>query len=117
MTEPPRTDSPAPAPAPDWDGIAASQEFRHLLAVKRLFIFPAFAFFFVYYFLLPILIGYAPDLMSTPVIGSLTLAYLAAFSQFFAGWLIAWLYLRASAKFDALAKDILARVAEHPGAK
>ncbi len=103
--------------APDWDRIAASREFRDLLSIKRLFIFPAFAFFFVYYFLLPVLIGFAPDFMSTPIIGTVTLAYVFAISQFFVGWLIAWLYLRAAAKFDLLAKDILARTLDDEGRK
>jgi uncharacterized membrane protein (DUF485 family) len=100
-----------------WDRIAASQEFQHLVAKKRQFIFPVFAFFFVYYFLLPILVGYAPKLMSTPVIGAFTLAYAFAMSQFLVGWLIAWLYLRASKKFDRLAKEILAQDAIHQGGK
>ena len=103
--------------APEWDRIANSEEFKHLLAIKRLFIIPAFVFFFIYYFLFPILIGFAPEFMSTPVIGAFTLAYAFAFSQFFAGWIIAWLYLRASARFDQLARDILARVADQKGEK
>jgi uncharacterized membrane protein (DUF485 family) len=112
---PPHT-SPSPTP-PDWDRIATSPEFKHLLSIKRLFIFPAFIFFFIYFFLFPVLIGFAPKFMSTPVIGTLTLAYAFAISQFFVGWLIAWLYLRASAKFDLLAQDILARVVDQKGGK
>lgn len=112
MSARPPSTSPPGATAPDWDRIANSEEFKHLLAIKRLFIVPAFIFFFVYYFLFPLLIGFAPKFMSTPVIGAFTLAYAFAFSQFFVGWIIAWLYLRASAKFDLLAQDILARVAD-----
>ena len=112
---------PSPPPhgtaAPEWDRIANSEEFKHLLAIKRLFIVPAFLFFFIYYFLFPILIGLAPQFMSTPVIGAFTLAYAFAFSQFFVGWIIAWLYLRASARFDQLAADILARVGDPEGEK
>jgi uncharacterized membrane protein (DUF485 family) len=92
-----------------WDRIANSQEFKHLLARKKAFIVPAFIFFFVYYLLLPVSVGYAPELMSRPVIGAATLAYLFALSQFLVGGVLAWLYLRASAKFDALTKDILAQ--------
>jgi uncharacterized membrane protein (DUF485 family) len=92
---------------PEWDRIAASAPFRDLLAVKEVFIVPAFVFFIVYYLCLPVLVGYAPGLMSTRVVGAVTLAYLFALSQFLVGWLIAFLYLRAAAKFDALAKDIV----------
>ena len=92
---------------PEWDRIAASAPFRDLLAIKKVFIVPAFVFFIVYYLCLPVLVGYAPGLMSTRVVGAVTLAYLFALSQFLVGWLIAFLYLRAAAKFDALAKDIV----------
>lgn len=52
-----------------WDRIAASREFQDLMATKRLFIVPAFIFFLVYYFALPVLVGYAPKFMATKVIG------------------------------------------------
>jgi len=67
-------------------------------------------FFLVYYFGLALLVGYAPKLASTRVVGTVTVAYLFAISQFAVGWIIAGLYLLASTRFDALAKDILANV-------
>ena len=91
----------------DWNRIATSARFQHLLAIKKVFIVPAFFFFFVYYLLLPILIGYAPKLMSARVVGTVTVAYLYALSQFVVGWTIAWLYLKASARFDRLVDDVL----------
>jgi uncharacterized membrane protein (DUF485 family) len=93
-----------------WDRIAASEPFKDLLQIKKLFIIPAFVFFLVYYFGLALLVGYAPKLASTRVIGTVTVAYLFAISQFTVGWIIAGLYLLASTRFDALAKDILANV-------
>ena len=78
-----------------------------MLAVKKLFIVPALIFFFFYYMLLSVLVGYAPKLMSTRILGTVNLASLFALSQFVVGATIAWLYLRASAKFDLLTKDIL----------
>ena len=96
--------SPSPA---EWDRIAKSKKFADLLAVKRKFIVPAFIFFLLYYVLLSVLVGYAPRSMSTRVVGTVNVAYLFALSQFVVGWAIAWLYLRASAKFDSLTKDIL----------
>ncbi len=91
----------------EWNRIAASAEFQGLLAMKKVFIVPAFAFFLFYYLLLPVLVGYAPKLMSMPVIGSVTLAYLFALSQFVVGWIIAWLYLKAAARFDKLVQHML----------
>jgi uncharacterized membrane protein (DUF485 family) len=90
-----------------WDRIAASKEFQHLMETKKTFIVPAFIFFVVYYFALPVLVGYAPAFMDTKVIGRVNLAYLFALSQFFVAWLIAALYVKAANNFDRLAKDIL----------
>jgi uncharacterized membrane protein (DUF485 family) len=91
----------------EWDRIAATKQFKDLMATKKVFIIPAFVFFVTYYFALPILVGYAPNLMATKVVGVVNLAYLFALSQFFVAWLIAWLYVRAASNFDELAKDII----------
>ena len=101
---------PAQEPAQSqsvWDRIAASKEFKDLMATKKIFIVPAFIFFLVYYFALPVLVGYAPQFMQTKVIGNVNLAYLFALSQFFMAWIIAGLYVKAASDFDKLAKDIL----------
>ena len=90
-----------------WDRVAASREFRELMAAKKIFIIPAFIFFLVYYFLLPILVGYAPQFMSTKVWGNVNLAYLFALSQFFMAWTIAGLYVRAADNFDEISKDLI----------
>jgi len=90
-----------------WDRIAASKEFKDLMATKKTFIVPAFIFFVLYYFALPVLVGYAPQFMQTRVIGKVNLAYLFALSQFFVAWIIAGLYVKAANNFDRLAKDIL----------
>ena len=94
-----------------WDRVAGSHEFKHLMATKKIFIVPAFLFFVVYYFLLPVLVGYAPNFMATKVWGNVNLAYLFALSQFFVAWIIAGLYVRAGDDFDELSKDILDKAA------
>lgn len=100
----------------EWDRVAASKEFKDLMATKKIFIVPAFVFFIVYYFALPILVGYAPAFMSTKVIGNVNLAYLFALSQFFMAWTIAWLYVKAAGDFDKLAKDIIEKAENRKGA-
>src|SRR5262245_6566000 len=55
----------------DWDRVAAMEEFKKLVAAKRRFIAPAVIFFVVYYFTLPVLVGYAPGLMGKRVLGAL----------------------------------------------
>jgi uncharacterized membrane protein (DUF485 family) len=92
-----------------WDEIAESNSFQDLMATKKTFIVPAFIFFILYYFALPVLVGYAPQFMSTRVIGPVNLAYLFALSQFFVAWIIAGLYVRAAANFDRLANDIVGK--------
>lgn len=89
-----------------WDTIAESREFQDLMATKKVFIVPAFIFFVVYYFALPVLVGYAPKFMDTKI-GRVNLAYVFALSQFFVAWLIAGLYVKAANDFDRLSKDIL----------
>jgi uncharacterized membrane protein (DUF485 family) len=100
----------------EWDQIAASKEFKDLMATKKIFIIPAFIFFVVYYFALPALVGYAPTFMATQVIGVVNIAYLFALSQFFVAWIIAGLYVKAANDFDRLSKDIVERAQDAKGA-
>ena len=103
---------PRKNPLSDWDRIAAFDEFKDLLAAKARFIVPATVFFIVYYFALPISVGYFPELMRTQVLGVINLAYLFALSQFFVAWGIAFLYMRKADQFDQQAKAILDRLAQ-----
>ncbi|HUS14164.1 MAG TPA: DUF485 domain-containing protein [Chloroflexia bacterium] len=93
-----------------WDQVAAMDEFRALIAAKMRFIVPATIFFIVYYFALPILVGYAPSFMDTKILGPVNLAYLFALSQFFMAWILAYVYLGQAGKFDAMAKNILSKL-------
>ena len=103
----PPASHPGASEISDWERIARSDAFREMVAAKARFIVPATIFFVVYYFALPILVGYAPALMSRPVIGPVNIAYLFALSQFFVAWIIAFLYVRASSRFDRMGEDIL----------
>lgn len=91
----------------EWEKLAGSERFRNLLKAKRRFIVPAMIFFVVYYFALPVLIGYAKPFMEQRVVGPVNLAYLFALSQFFMAWIIAALYVKAAARFDRMAKDVV----------
>jgi len=94
----------------DWDQIAATKEFQQLLAVKRRFIVRATVFFVVYYFALPVLVGWVPQLMGKPVLGPLNIAYLFALSQFFMAWCMAALYVREASRWDEVARQIIGRL-------
>ena len=109
--------NPDQSPQSTWDQIAESHQFKDLMATKRIFIVPAFVFFVVYYFALPVLVGYAPQFMSIKVFGVVNLAYIFALSQFFVAWIIAGLYVRAAADFDRLASDIVEKANNREGGK
>jgi uncharacterized membrane protein (DUF485 family) len=91
----------------DWEALAARGAFKRLIKAKRRFIIPAMIFFVLYYFALPTLVGYARPLMEKKVLGAVNVAYLFALSQFFMAWIIAALYVRAAAKFDRMADEVI----------
>ena len=62
----------------------------------------------VYYFALPVLVAYWPDMMARQAWGSVSWAYLFAFSQFLMAWGVAFIYMRYASRFDTMAADILA---------
>jgi uncharacterized membrane protein (DUF485 family) len=92
----------------DWKAIANSAGFKELLRAKRRFIIPATAFFLLYYFALPYLVGYHPELMERKVWREVNWAYLFALSQFFMAWALAAFYVVAATGWDRKAKAVLA---------
>lgn len=94
----------------DWNLIANDPAFAALQAAKRRFILPATIFFFVYYMTLPVLVGFFPALMKTPVWGKVNWAYIYALSQFIMTWTLCALYVRAARKWDIMNADLLARL-------
>ncbi len=78
-----------------------------MLTDKVKFLLPATIFFMTYYFALPVLVGYAPEMMSKPVLGELNAAYLFALSQFFMAWILAGLYVLTALRWDRDARTIL----------
>ena len=93
-----------------WEGLEQTEEFRELVRRRFRFVLPATIFFLVYYFLLPLGNGLAPDLMKTKVFGEVNIAYLFALSEFVMAWVLAYLYIRkANTVFDSLAAKVRAR--------
>lgn len=89
-----------------WDHVAQMDEFKLLLLAKKEFVVPAVIVFVVYYFLLPISVGYFPAFMDKRV-GPVNIAYLFALSQFFVAWAIAWMYVKAARRFDEFGGRIM----------
>jgi uncharacterized membrane protein (DUF485 family) len=101
----PNSETSNPGTRAIWMGVAESPEFKRLMTRKKAFIIPAFIFFVVYYFALPVLVGYAPQFMARKVWGDVNIAYLFALSQFFMAWILAWIYIRKADSFDKLSKS------------
>ena len=101
----------------NWNRVAASNEFKSLVKAKLKFIIPATIFFLVYFFALPLLVGYAPEFMNRKIIGSINIAYLFALSQFFMAWIVALLYVRAARRHDRMARKIVGDLEEKLGGK
>ena len=100
--------------ATNWAAIEADEDFKRLLASKARFIIPATLFFIVYYFTLPVLVGWFPKFMEQKVVGEVNLAYLFALSQFFMAWIIAFFYLAAAAGWDRQAAALLSKFTKGP---
>jgi uncharacterized membrane protein (DUF485 family) len=94
----------------DWAAIERLPEFQDLVRAKRAFIVPATVFFLAYYFALPALVGYWPDLMSTTVVGRINVAYLFALSQFAMAWTLMAAYVRRARRYDRMAEALVQRL-------
>ncbi len=92
----------------DWDALAATAEFRDLVKRKARFIIPATCFFLIYYFALPVLVGWFPEWMNRPI-GPINLAYAFALSQFVMAWAIAAVYVKVAAGWDKSAEAIVSK--------
>lgn len=93
----------------NWDAIAADPDFIALLKSKAAFIVPATIFFIIYYFALPIGVGWLPGLMETRIWGDVNLAYLFALSQFFMAWILAFMYVAVAKGWDERAAALLTK--------
>jgi uncharacterized membrane protein (DUF485 family) len=87
----------------NWGAIAASAQFKDLLRAKRRFIIPAMVISILYYFALPVLVGWFPELMQKKIGDGANLAYLFALSQFFMAWIVAGLYVAKAGAWDKAA--------------
>lgn len=92
-----------------WEAIARDPDFSALVRGKLKLIIPATVFFIVYYFLLPIGVGWFPQFMERKVWGDVNIAYLFALSQFFMAWILAAIYVAAAAVWDKREHALLAK--------
>jgi uncharacterized membrane protein (DUF485 family) len=107
MAEQPMGSGASERPAEiDWRTAERSPEFQRLVRTRNRFVYPATAFFLIWYVGFVLLAGYAPDFMGESVYEGLTVGYVLALSQFVMTWGLAWWYLRKSNReFDPLAEE------------
>ncbi len=83
-----------------WSRIAGDEDFKSLVSRKLRLIVPATVFFIIYYFLLPIGVGWFTGFMEEKIWGDVNIAYAYALSQFFMAWILAGIYVAAAAGWD-----------------
>lgn len=93
------------AKAVDYSRIANSPQFKALMAKKKRFLVPMSLFFFAYYFTLPLLTSYS-KILNTPAFGSVSWAWVFAFSQFIMTWVLCIVYSRKSNEYDTMVEEI-----------
>jgi uncharacterized membrane protein (DUF485 family) len=89
------------------EAVGKDPEMVELENRHRRFVWPATAFFLIYYLALNVLAGTSPDLMGEKLFGEFTFGYLFALSQFLMAFVVAWIYSRwAARRIDPLAADL-----------
>lgn len=95
----------------DWEQIAKNSRFVELKRTKNRFLFSWWIAATIYYFLLPIISGYLPDLFKIKVLGVINFGYLFILSQFLVAFGIAIYYAhKANRDFDRLTQQLLAEL-------
>ena len=98
-----------------------SPEFVELKRRFRRFAFPMTVAFFAWYVLYLLLSTYAPDFMSTPVLGNVNIGLLLGLGQFVTTFVITHVYVaHANRQTDPIADEMRGRLEAHefaPGSR
>ncbi|GAB7190167.1 DUF485 domain-containing protein [Kineococcus sp. NUM-3379] len=104
-------DAPATGGRTPYQNVQDSPEFAALRSRFRRFVFPAAAFFLVWYFTYVLLAAYAPGFMGTKVLGNITIGLLFGLGQFVTTFAITTAYVRwANKDFDPHATSLRERI-------
>lgn len=96
-----------PAGPTVYEQVQASPEFQDLRRRFRAFVFPATAFFLVWYFVYVLLAAFAPGFMSIKVVGNINVGLIFGLLQFVTTFGITIMYVRwANREFDPRADRI-----------
>jgi uncharacterized membrane protein (DUF485 family) len=101
----------SPATTPDWSAIARSPQFRELVERRRRFVVAGTLFYTLYFVAYLALLGFAPDLMSKEVIGSISLALLGGLSVCALTPIMGFIYVRRADELEREAEHVVQEVA------
>jgi uncharacterized membrane protein (DUF485 family) len=91
--------------------VQRSQEFLDLRSRFRRFVFPVTGLFLGWYFLYVLLAAFAPEFMSTKLIGNLNVGLFLGLGQFVSTFVITMVYARwADKQFDPVADKLRAEI-------
>ena len=92
---------------PLYDELAATSDFKELRNRYRGFVFPATVAFLSWYLLYVVMSMWAPDFMSTQVVGNVNVGLVFGLMQFATTFGLAYLYSRFStSRLDPLARGL-----------
>ena len=92
----------------DWAKIAKNSKYLELKRKKKVFLFSWWIGSSIYYFLLPILSGYFPELFKIKLIGVINFGYLFILSQYVMTFFVAIYYTKvANSEFDRLTDELI----------
>lgn len=95
----------------NWSAIAKSSKYLELKRKKRVFLFGWWLASTVYYFLLPVLSGYFPELFKIKLVGVINFGYLFILSQFVVAFFVAIIYTKmANNEFDRLTDELVREI-------
>jgi len=96
----------------NWSEIARNPKYLELKRKKRVFLFGWWGASSAYYFLLPILSGYFPELFKIKLIGVINFGYLFILSQYVMTFFVALYYTKvANSEFDRMTDELIREIA------
>lgn len=94
-------------PGTSYQEVQTSAEFTQLRSRFRKFVFPMTGLFLAWYFLYVVLAAFAPEFMSTKVLGNINIGLIFGLLQFVSTFTITMIYARwADRQFDPTAKKL-----------
>lgn len=94
---------------PDWDAVLASEHFKQLARRRRKTIIVLGALSALYYFSIPALIAWSPDIFRIRLAAGINVGTVFAVSQYPFGGLIAYVFMRRTAAIDRAAAGFAQR--------